>query len=98
MRDEIETYRKALVQPFGINPADVEDHARYVRKFSFPFPLLSDGGRRVAKAYGAVKLGGMGIQRSVVLVGRDGRVLFAETGAPGAGQSLAVLQSPGDVS
>ncbi len=91
MRDEIEQYRSANVQPLGINPGSLESHRRYVAKFKFPFPLLVDTGREVAKAYGAVKLGGVAIQRSVVLVGQDGRVLFAKHGAPGPDVSLAGL-------
>lgn len=91
MRDEIEKYRQANVQPFGLNPASVDSHRRYAEKFRFPFPLLSDPGLAVAKAYGAVKFGGRAIQRSVVLVGQDGRVKFAQHGAPGADQSLSVL-------
>jgi peroxiredoxin Q/BCP len=91
VRDEIETYRRANVQPFGINPASVESHRRYAEKFRFPFPLLSDPGRQVAGAYGALKPGGIGIQRSVVLVGRDGRVRFAARGAPGPEESLQGL-------
>ena len=91
MRDEIEQYLKANVQPFGVNPAGVESHRKYAEKFNFPFPLLVDQGRQVAQAYGAVKLGGVAVQRSVVLVGQDGRVLFAKPGAPGPDESLAVL-------
>jgi len=91
VRDEIERYRNANVQPFGVNPAGVESHRKYAEKFKFPFPLLVDPGRLVAKAYGAVKLGGVAVQRSVVLVGQDGRVMFAKPGAPGPDESLAVL-------
>ena len=91
MRDEIEQYRKANVQPLGVNPGSLESHRRYVEKFKFPFPLLVDTGKETAKAYGALKLGGLGIQRSVVLVGQDGRVRFAKQGAPGPDESLAGL-------
>jgi peroxiredoxin Q/BCP len=88
VRDEIEQYRRANVQPFGLNPAGVDSHRTYAEKLGLPFPLLSDPGGTVAQAYGAVKLGGLSIQRSVVLVGQDGRVRFAQRGAPGAGESL----------
>ena len=91
MRDEIEQYRKAGVQPFGVNPATLESHRKYVAKFDFPFTLLSDPDRVVAQAYGATKPDGKGIQRSVVLIARDGRVIFAERGAPGADQSLTAI-------
>lgn len=91
MRDEIEKYRRVKVQPFGLNPAGVESHRKYAEKFGFPFPLLVDQGRKVANAYGAVKLGGIAVQRSVVLVDQEGKVLFAKPGAPGPDESLAGL-------
>jgi peroxiredoxin Q/BCP len=88
VRDEIEKFRKAGVQPFGVNPAGIDAHRKYVEKFQFNFPLLSDPGLKVAGAYGAVKPGGAGVQRSVVVIGRDGKVVFAARGAPGADESL----------
>jgi peroxiredoxin Q/BCP len=91
VRDEIEQFRKAGVQPFGVNPATVESHRKYAEKMKFNFPLLSDPGRLTAAAYGAIKPDGEGIQRSVVLVGRDGTVRFAARGAPGAAEVLGSL-------
>ncbi|NIM52920.1 MAG: redoxin domain-containing protein [Gemmatimonadales bacterium] len=92
MRDDIEQYRAADVQPFGVNPASVEDHERYANKLKLPFPLLSDPDREASGAYGALKTDGKRIQRSVVLVDRDGRVIFAARGAPRANEILAVLR------
>jgi peroxiredoxin Q/BCP len=94
VRDEIEQFRNAGVQPFGVNPAGVDSHLRYSQKFSFNFPLLSDPGREVAAAYGALKEDRKGMYRTVVLVGRDGTVKFAERGAPPAERILRGLQSP----
>lgn len=91
MRDEIDQFQARAVQPFGVNPAGVASHAKYVAKFRFPFPLLSDPDRTVADAFGALKPAGRNIRRSVVLIGRDGRVLFAERGSPSTGRILAVL-------
>lgn len=93
MRDEIALFRQHHVQPFGVNPAGVESHKKYVDKFKFPFPLLSDPDKTVAGAYGALKpktLGG-GIQRSVVLIDMDGTVLFAARGAPSPAEVVAAL-------
>jgi peroxiredoxin Q/BCP len=75
-------FRKAGIQPFGVNPASVEAHAGYVRKLSFTFPLLSDPDRAMARAYHALKDDGKGIQRSVYVITRDGAVAFAQRGAP----------------
>jgi peroxiredoxin Q/BCP len=82
VRDEIERFRQAGVQPLGVNPASVEAHARYAAKMGFGFPLLSDADRAIARAYGALKPDGKGIQRTVYVVGRDGRIAFAARGAP----------------
>jgi peroxiredoxin len=84
-------YAAKGVEPFGVNPADVGDHARYAAKLKLPFPLLSDAAREAATAYGAVKPDGLKIQRSVVIVDRNGTVAFAARGAPGAAESLAGL-------
>ena len=91
MRDEIETFSKHNIQPFGVNPASVESHQKYVAKFKFPFPLLVDAGRAIAADYGALKPLGAGIARSVVVVDMNGRVVVAERGAPGPAEVLAAL-------
>ncbi len=91
MRDEIEQYRQKQVQPFGINPATPEQHAAYADKLGLPFPLLSDPGLTIARAYGAANMLRM-ISRSVVLVDRDGTVLFSSPGSPGADISLEKLE------
>jgi peroxiredoxin Q/BCP len=89
VRDEIEQFERAGVQPFGVNPATVPSHQRYAQKFRFNFPLLSDTDRSVTAAYGALKPDRKGVIRTVVLVGRDGSVLFAERGAPKTARIVA---------
>ena len=91
MRDEQSRYLAKGVQTFGVNPASVDSHEKYVAKFKFNFPLLSDPDRAAARAYHALKPLGMGIARTVYLVGRDRKVLFAQRGAPGADLILAAL-------
>ena len=84
-------FTKHNVQPFGVNPAGVESHARYVEGFKFTFPLLSDPDRAIARAYHALKDDGVGIQRSVYVVARDGRVVFAQRGAPPPSEIVAAV-------
>lgn len=91
MRDEIGKYRSHEVQPFGVNFAKVESHRRYAEKLGLPFPLLSDPGRETIGAYGALKSDGKKIQRTVVLVDRDGSVVFAARGQPDADRILKPL-------
>jgi peroxiredoxin Q/BCP len=91
VRDEISEFEAKGVKPFGVNPASVDAHAKYVKKFEFNFALLSDGDRAIASAYHALKDDGRGIQRTVYLIGSDGRVLFGVRGAPPTAEILAPL-------
>lgn len=95
MRDEQAKFQQRGVRTFGVNPASVADHERYVAKFHFNFPLLADLEREAARAYNALKPDGKGIVRTVYLIGRDGRVLFGKRGAPGAGEVLRALPGAG---
>jgi peroxiredoxin Q/BCP len=91
VRDEQAGYRRHKVTTLGVNPASVASHERYAESFDFGFPLLSDPERRVAKAYHALKPDGKGILRTVYLIGTDGRVRFAQRGAPPSDAILASL-------
>jgi peroxiredoxin len=84
VRDEIQTYTSHQIRPFGVNPASPQSHAAYAEKLGLPFPLLSDAGLEISRAYGTLKPDGKGISRSVCLIERDGRVLYSQAGAPGA--------------
>lgn len=92
MRDEIELFRSVDAQPLGVNPASAERHARYAAKLHFNFPLLSDPDREIARAYGALKDDGRGIQRTVYGIARDGTIAFAARGAPPAAEIVAPLR------
>ena len=81
----------AGARPFGVNPAGVDSHARYADKMHFGFPLLTDPERAIARAYGALKEDGRGIQRTVYGIRRDGTVAFAARGAPPPAEVAAAL-------
>jgi len=91
VRDEQPEYLKKKVTTLGVNPAGVAAHDRYTEQFHFNFPLLSDPERSVSRAYHVLKGDGRGIQRTVYLIGTDGRVLFAQRGAPPVDTILASL-------
>lgn len=92
MRDEIERFRAAGVQPFGVNPAGEDSHARYAEQFHFGFPLLSDPERAIARAYRALKDDGHGIQRTVYGIAPDGTIAFAARGAPPPAEVVAAIE------
>jgi peroxiredoxin len=84
VRDEIQSYSNHDIRPFGVNPASAQSHSAYAAKLGLPFLLFSDSGLEISRAYGAVKPDGKGIARSVYLIGQDRRVLYSQSGAPGA--------------
>ena len=88
-------FKKAGIQPFGVNPAGVDSHHAYVEKMGFNFPLLSDPERAMARAYVALKEDGRGIQRTVYVLGRDGAVRFAQRGAPAVDDIVAAGNEEG---
>lgn len=74
--------RKHSIEPVGVNPGSAESHREFREEQGFPFELLVDEDMAVAKAYGAVKDDASGVARSVVVVGKDGKVIFSSLGAP----------------
>ena len=85
-------FTSSKIQPFGVNPAGVDAHARYVEKFHFNFPLLSDPDRSIARAYHALKDDDRGIQRSVYVIAREGTVAFAKRGAPPVSEIVGAVE------
>ncbi len=74
-----------------MNPAGVESHTGYARAMGFGFPLLSDVDRAIARAYGALKEDGRGIQRTVYAIRPSGIIAFVARGAPPVAEMLAAL-------
>jgi thioredoxin-dependent peroxiredoxin len=82
VRDNLTSLQRNDIQPIGVNPGNAESHRQFREKYNFPFELLVDEGLKVAEAFGALNEQGNGISRSVVVVGKDGTVVFSEPGAP----------------
>ncbi|HLI84776.1 MAG TPA: peroxiredoxin [Bryobacteraceae bacterium] len=85
-RDSWEDARARGVEVFGVNPQDAAKHARFRGKFQFPFALLVDKGRQVAKLYNA---NGLIVKRTVYLIGPDGTIRFGKRGMPAPSEVLA---------
>ncbi len=85
------TFENAGIQPFGVNPASVDAHKKYVDKMRFNFPLLSDPDRTIARAYHALKEDDRSIARTVYVVGRDATVRFGQRGAPAVEDIVAAV-------
>jgi peroxiredoxin Q/BCP len=79
-RDLWKDIEKTGTVVLGISPDDAASHSRFARKYGLPFTLLSDPDRNVMEKYGAwgeKNMYGkktMGVIRSTVLIGPDGKV------------------------
>jgi thioredoxin-dependent peroxiredoxin len=78
-RDRWEGLRSQGILVYGVNPQSAAKHVRFRNKFSFPFPLLVDQGRAIAKLY---RCDGLIVTRTVYLIGPDGVIRFAQRGMP----------------
>ena len=88
-RDDWTQAKTLGVEVFGVNPQNARKHADFRSKFQFPFPLLVDQGQNVAEAYHAK---GLIVKRTVYLIGRDGKILFARRGMPSPAEVLAAAK------
>ena len=91
-RDDYSQYNDVDAAVFGVNPADADAHQSFVDKYDFPFPLLVDESMKIADAYGAKGLIPGVPKRTVVAIGKDGRVAFAERGMPSTSKIVAALR------
>ena len=99
-RDKLELIQAAGAQIVGVSADSPASHKKFIEKNGLTFPLLSDSGNQVTKAYGVYKrksLYGrefMGIERSTFIIGRNGTVrrIFTKVKVNGhAEQVLAAL-------
>jgi peroxiredoxin Q/BCP len=75
---------------FGVNPAKPARHARFRDKHRLPFPLLSDEGQKIARAYRSAF--SFAPRRTVYLIGPDGVIRYARRGKPAPQEVLAAAQ------
>lgn len=91
-RDAWEELRELGAVVLGVSADDAESHDRFAAKYRLPFTLLSDPDRSVMRAYGAYgekTLYGkkvVGVIRSTVWIGPDGRVRRHWARVPNAAQ------------
>lgn len=96
MRETLSDFQQLDTQPYGINNGDAASHQRFIDQLDLNFDLLVDEGLAVAAAYDALKPEGNRIQRTVVIVGRNGNVIFRAQGAPPPSEMLAAIMAADD--
>lgn len=79
-RDNLGAVRALGAQVAGVSADSSGSHQTFIARQSLNFPLLSDPGNAVTKAYGVYKMKSlygrefMGIERTTFIIGRDGVV------------------------
>jgi peroxiredoxin Q/BCP len=78
-RDHWADAQKQNTLVFGVNPAGPQSHQKFRSKYTLPFPILVDQGRRIASLY---RCSGLIIRRTVYLIGPDGSIRYSVRGKP----------------
>ena len=80
-RDYWDDIKQSGTVILGVSPDEAESHQKFIKKYNLPFTLLSDPKRSMMEkyeAYGEKNMYGkitMGVIRSTVLIGKDGKVI-----------------------
>jgi thioredoxin-dependent peroxiredoxin len=88
IRDDYAKFQEKGAVVFGINPADKESHRRFVEKQHYQFPLLVDTDKKVAAQYGT---NGFMIQRTVYVIDKEGKIVYAKRGMPPDSEILQAI-------
>jgi thioredoxin-dependent peroxiredoxin len=88
-RDAWPDIRGLDVVVFGINPQSAESHRDFRDRHQFPFSLLVDADQHVAALYNSD--GGM-VNRTVYLIGPDGKIRYTRRGMPQPQEVLATAK------
>lgn len=79
----LEVFEGLNADVWGISPQGVDSHEHFARARDLRMPLLSDPDRAVARKYG-VAAPGIGVRRSVFLIGPDGVLRWKHVALIGA--------------
>jgi thioredoxin-dependent peroxiredoxin len=69
-RDDEDKLEELGVELLGISPQSVDSHEHFIAENSLNVPLLADEHKEVARAYGALLLGGV-VRRSIFVLDAD---------------------------
>ncbi|MBI4336900.1 MAG: peroxiredoxin [Chloroflexi bacterium] len=92
MRDDRARFEALGATVLAVNPGSLASHGRFADKYQLPFPLLADTERKAATAYGVLKPNGKSIQRTVVVLDKEGVVRYVKQGMPSTQELLEVLE------
>ena len=93
LRDDLQMLSGMNTEVIASNPDSLESHERFAAAQNYPFPILVDAERTMARNYHALKEDGKGIQRTVYIVDGDGLIRYGKQGLPPDSELVACIQS-----
>ena len=79
-RDRLKDYQAVNALIYGVSVDGLDAHAKFIKKFHLPFPLLADTEKEMVEAYGVWKEKSMfgkkywGIERTTFLIDPKGKI------------------------
>jgi peroxiredoxin Q/BCP len=73
-RDNYKFYEDRGAVVIGVSLDSVESHSKFSQKYNLPFAILSDKSKEVARAYGALGIGGLLAKRWTFVIDKEGRI------------------------
>ena len=92
MRDDKEKFDALDTEILALNPGKLPSHQKFADKHGLNFALLVDEERSVAKAYGTLRSIIKSIQRTVVIIDKEGVVRYVKKGMPKDEELLKVIE------
>ena len=93
----IDYFRELDTEPYGVNFADAASHQKFIDQLKLPFDLLVDEGFQVAELYGCLREGNTKMNaRTVIIVGKNGQVIYRASGSPPVDELLEVISTASD--
>ena len=96
--DNLSKIKKLGAQVVGVSRDKIISHEKFIDKYNFKFPLISDPEEKLCKSFDVIKeksLYGrkyMGVDRSTFIINVDGKVLHAWRGVKVKGHVEEVLE------
>jgi peroxiredoxin Q/BCP len=63
---------------FAASIDDAETNAKFAESLELDYPILSDPGKEIARAFGVLAPGGLYAKRHTIYIGTDGKVLYVD--------------------
>ena len=73
-RDNLQPIRNMGAEIVGVSLDSIQSHDSFAKKYSLPFPLISDKDKRIATAYGVLRDIGLSTNRVTFIIDKKGKV------------------------